>query len=79
MAPSSPGPIFVLVDCPTADHIPCLLSKSFMNDFYPKQEKYKTVSCMVHLGPATVTSDSDYQQWMALLSETNHILAGHGL
>ncbi|KAJ7558868.1 hypothetical protein O6H91_04G059400 [Diphasiastrum complanatum] len=81
MDPSSPGPIFVLVDCPTIEHIPSLLSAPYLRRFYgisEVEEMQKLVTCMIHIGPKSVTQDARYLQWMHNFVGTQHIMAGHG-
>jgi ribonuclease Z len=83
MDPSSPGPIFILVDCPALSYIPALLSAP---DLCCLQEKHpdtgsplKQVTLMVHISPASVTSDARYQKWMLQFEGAQHVLAGHDL
>lgn len=79
---SSPGPIVLIIDCPTTFHIPDLLSKQSLNCYYVDsgdiaQENIKSVSCIVHMGPASVTKRAEYQKWMKKFGSTQHIMAGH--
>ncbi|KAJ8465332.1 hypothetical protein OPV22_027884 [Ensete ventricosum] len=82
LGPSSPGPIILLVDCPTKFHMTELLSAELLNCYYrdsdhqPK-ENTKTVNCVIHLGPAIVTKSADYQKWMKRFGTAQHIMAGH--
>ncbi|CAK9882365.1 unnamed protein product [Sphagnum jensenii] len=83
MDPSSPGPIFILVDCPALSYIPALLSAP---DLCCLQEKHpdtgsplKQVTLMVHISPASVTTDARYQKWMLQFEGAQHVLAGHDL
>ncbi|KAG1335050.1 tRNAse Z TRZ4, mitochondrial [Cocos nucifera] len=82
LGPSSPGPIVLLVDCPTPLHIFELLSVQSLNPYYADsadqpRESLKTVNCIIHLGPASVTRSVDYQRWMKKFGSTQHIMAGH--
>ncbi|ERN15071.1 tRNAse Z TRZ4, mitochondrial [Amborella trichopoda] len=82
LGPSSPGPIVILVDCPTLSHVQDLVSLSSLNDYYvdssdPSKGSKKTVNCMIHLGPSSVTKTATYQEWMARFTEAQHIMAGH--
>ncbi|KAJ6394648.1 hypothetical protein OIU77_023790 [Salix suchowensis] len=58
MDPSVPGPIVLLVDCPTESHVQELLSTESLNSYYvdfsgnPTQIG-KTVNCIIHLSPAS--------------------------
>ncbi|MED6204816.1 tRNAse Z trz4, mitochondrial [Stylosanthes scabra] len=76
MGPSVPGPIVLLVDCPTESHLESLLSVQSLTNYY-NQEGGKCVTCVVHLSPASVVSCSDYQKWMKKFGSAQHIMAGH--
>ncbi|XP_038984994.1 tRNAse Z TRZ4, mitochondrial isoform X2 [Phoenix dactylifera] len=82
LGPSSPGPIVLLVDCPTPLHIYELLSIQSLNPYYTDsadrpREHLKTVNCIIHLGPSSVTRSIDYQRWMKRFGGAQHIMAGH--
>lgn len=83
MGPSVPGPIVILVDCPTLSHLKHLLSIQALTDYYmnaPSNSSChasKLVNCVIHLSPSHVTSTSEYQEWMTRFSEAQHIMAGH--
>ncbi|KAG5229169.1 zinc phosphodiesterase ELAC protein [Salix suchowensis] len=82
MDPSVPGPIVLLVDCPTESHVQELLSTESLNSYYvdfsgnPTQIG-KTVNCIIHLSPASVTRSPTYQKWMKKFGSAQHIMAGH--
>ncbi|KAJ6711510.1 ZINC PHOSPHODIESTERASE ELAC PROTEIN 2 [Salix purpurea] len=82
MDPSVPGPIVLLVDCPTESHVQELLSTESLNSYYvdfsgnPTQIG-KTVNCIIHLSPASVTRSPTYQKWMKKFGPAQHIMAGH--
>ncbi|GLT53339.1 hypothetical protein SLA2020_266170 [Shorea laevis] len=82
MGPSVPGPIVFLVDCPTESHVEKLLSIQSLSSYYADPsgnppDGSKTVTCIIHLSPASVISSSNYQKWMKRFSSAQHILAGH--
>lgn len=82
MGPSVPGPIVFLVDCPTESHVQELLSIQSLNSYHADSsgnapESVKTVNCIIHLSPASVTSSNNYQKWMKKFSSAQHIMAGH--
>lgn len=82
MGPSVPGPIVILVDCPTLSHLRNLLSIQALTNYYtdaPNSSYHtsKLVNCVIHLSPSHVTSTSEYQEWMTRFSEAQHIMAGH--
>lgn len=81
MGPSVPGPIVLLVDCPTESHLQELLSiqclGSYYADFSGPLENAKVVTCVIHLSPASLISSSNYQSWMKRFGSAQHIMAGH--
>lgn len=82
LGPSSPGPIVLLVDCPTLSHLEDLLSIKSLNDYYTDstdrhKDGKKFVNCVIHLGPSSVTITPTYQKWMKRFAGTQHIMAGH--
>lgn len=80
MDPSSPGPIFILVDCPTAAYIPALLTNPVLCNFQVQNSgtPSKQVTLMVHTGPASVSGQPEYQSWMSRFTGAQHVMAGHG-
>ncbi|XLT03854.1 hypothetical protein HN51_042603 [Arachis hypogaea] len=76
LGPSVPGPIVLLVDCPTKSHLESLFSAQSLANYYD-QEAGKSVTCVIHLSPASVVSSSDYQKWMKKFGSAQHIMAGH--
>lgn len=80
MDPSSPGPIFILVDCPTAEYIPALLSNPVLCSFQEQNSgtPSKQVTLVVHIGPASVSGLPEYQTWMSRFGQAQHVMAGHG-
>ncbi|XP_068659375.1 tRNase Z TRZ3, mitochondrial-like isoform X2 [Aristolochia californica] len=83
LGPSVPGPIVLLVDCPTMAHLQEMLSLESLNDYYVDygnaSQILKSVNCVIHLGPASVTMTGDYEKWMKRFGGAQHIMAGHGV
>lgn len=81
MGPSVPGPIVLLVDCPTESHLEALLSvqslASYCDQADNQPEAGKSVTCVIHLTPSSVVSCSNYQKWMKKFGSAQHIMAGH--
>ncbi|KAK7402288.1 hypothetical protein VNO78_14435 [Psophocarpus tetragonolobus] len=81
LGPSVPGPIVLLVDCPTESHLEELLSVQSLTSYCDQTnnlpEAGKSVTCVIHLTPASVVSCSDYQKWMKKFGSAQHIMAGH--
>jgi hypothetical protein len=80
MDPSSPGPIFILVDCPTAAHVPALLSNPQLRMFQEQDSGIPTkqVTLIVHTSPASISGLPEYQYWMTRFAGAQHVMAGHG-
>ncbi|KAK3002385.1 hypothetical protein RJ639_021047 [Escallonia herrerae] len=81
LGPSIPGPMVLLVDCPTVSHMQELLSTKSLGNYYDASgsptENSKAVNCVIHLSPSTVTNTSEYQKWMSRFGVAQHIMAGH--
>lgn len=81
MGPSIPGPIVLLVDCPTESHAKELLPVKCLESYYScsgdQTDGAKLVNCIIHLSPCSVTSSPTYQSWMKKFHSSQHILAGH--
>lgn len=80
--PSSPGPIVLIIDCPTPFHMLEMMSVQSLNCYYKdfadqQKEGIKSVNCIIHLGPAYVTKNANYQKWMKRFGSAQHIMAGH--
>ncbi|KAH7289310.1 hypothetical protein KP509_31G069800 [Ceratopteris richardii] len=73
LGPSSPGPIVLVVDCPSASYISSLINSASLQSFFPGSGK--VVNCMIHIGPPSVTSLEAYQSWMENFKVTDHIMA----
>ncbi|PIA44311.1 hypothetical protein AQUCO_01700130v1 [Aquilegia coerulea] len=79
LAPSRPGPIVLLVDCPTIMHLQELVTIQSLNNYYSDLQLYgsKSVNFIIHLSPPSVTTTVTYQKWMARFGEAKHIMTGH--
>ncbi|XP_042499299.1 tRNase Z TRZ3, mitochondrial-like isoform X2 [Macadamia integrifolia] len=82
LGPSVPGPIVLLVDCPTLSHLQELLSTQSLDTYYVDSvdqnlNTVKSVNCIIHLSPSLVTMTPEYQNWMKRFVGAQHIMAGH--
>lgn len=82
LGPSIPGPIVLLVDCPTLSHLQELLSVQSLSRYYAdavdiQPDEVKSVNCIIHLSPSSVTMTATYQNWMKRFGGVQHIMAGH--
>lgn len=53
------------------------LNNYYKDMCYNPTETFRTVNCVIHLSPASVLDNSDYQMWMSRFGEAQHIMAGH--
>jgi ribonuclease Z len=81
MDPSIPGPIVLVVDCPTESHLEAILSAKSLATYGDQvgnpPKAGKSVACVIHLTPESVVSCSNYQNWMKIFGSAQHIMAGH--
>ncbi|GAB2293508.1 tRNAse Z trz4, mitochondrial [Dionaea muscipula] len=82
MGPPIPGPIVLIVDCPTTFHLQNLLTNNALSTYYAdfsgNPSGYKrAANCIIHLSPSSVASTPDYQRWMMRFGSAQHIMAGH--
>lgn len=78
MGPAIPGPIVLVVDCPTESHLEALLSAKSLATYGDQVGNMsKSVACVIHLTPEFVLSCSNYQKWMKTFGSAQHIMAGH--
>ncbi|KAF3626577.1 cox19 family protein [Capsicum annuum] len=80
IGPTIPGPIVLIVDCPTEPHAQELLSAQALEAYYSDSqsnspETAKVVSCIIHLSPATVINSPVYEKWMRKFDSAQHIMA----
>lgn len=70
MAPSTPGPVVVVISCPTADHVHSIISSIHLNpvnlgvryDGVSKQAQSR--SCVIiHIAPLEVLKTPSYTEW----------------
>ncbi|KAF9915565.1 hypothetical protein BX616_005853 [Lobosporangium transversale] len=77
-----PGRVVMIIECPTVEYIPSLVSSKEFNRFQHLGSEVEAgteklrAECIVHLGGHSVLSHSDYKAWMHSFGpETQHIIA----
>ncbi|XP_015165885.1 zinc phosphodiesterase ELAC protein 2-like [Solanum tuberosum] len=77
IGPPIPGPIVLIVDCPTEPHAQELFSAQALDVYYSNSESNSTnvVNCIIHLSPATVVNSPVYEKWMRKFDSSQHIMA----
>ncbi|XP_015363613.1 PREDICTED: ribonuclease Z, mitochondrial isoform X1 [Diuraphis noxia] len=75
-SPDDPGPVFIVVECPSEDYIESLLNESIFSKHQLGVSNEEDIAFMVvHFTPQDVRNDQRYQSWMKLFpSETYHLL-----
>ncbi|KAK9692788.1 Metallo-beta-lactamase superfamily [Popillia japonica] len=74
--PDDPGPIFIVIDCPSPEYIISLIE----NEKFKRHQKYalqdSEMACVVvHFSPTSVTENIRYKHWMDEFSpSTSHLL-----
>ncbi|KAL6062225.1 ribonuclease Z [Balamuthia mandrillaris] len=64
IGPSQPGPILLIVSCPSVHHIQALLSDELVNRYHQDGIDGGVVTCVIHLTPLHVLSHPAYIQWV---------------
>ncbi|OMO83138.1 zinc phosphodiesterase ELAC protein 2-like protein [Corchorus olitorius] len=81
IGPPVPGPIVIIIDCPTDSHAQELLCTQSLNEYYSdssnQPQATKIVNCFIHLGPASVVNSIAYNKWMKKFGSAQHVMAGH--
>ncbi|KAJ3108964.1 hypothetical protein HDU97_009697 [Phlyctochytrium planicorne] len=74
MAPERQGSIFIIIECPSVDYIPCLVNHNkFVPHYADNTSNHVTV--IVHTVGEGVIDNEDYTNWMKLFGEdTQHII-----
>ncbi|GAB4820364.1 hypothetical protein N2152v2_007410 [Parachlorella kessleri] len=76
MEPSTPGPVILVVDCPSQEFVEGLVSAPALARWAHPENRDK-VACVVHLGERGVTRLPAYRAWLASFGGgTTHMLVG---
>lgn len=62
MEANQPGPLFMIIECPTVDHIPTLVTNKQLNQYW-EENSHVTPAVIVHLTPMIVFENKEYKQW----------------
>ncbi|CAL1587575.1 unnamed protein product [Knipowitschia caucasica] len=70
--PTDPGPVFLVVECPTEDFIPHVCTNQQLSRLTQGEDP---AALVVHIVPESVLGSKQYQQWMeAFPSSTEHLV-----
>ncbi|KAI9337231.1 beta-lactamase-like protein [Obelidium mucronatum] len=73
VSPSKPGPVFIIMDCPSVEYIPSILASTELNAISHNAEP---VQCIIHLLGDDVLEHPDYKTWMNSFGEDcQHIVS----
>ncbi|XP_021942472.1 ribonuclease Z, mitochondrial-like [Zootermopsis nevadensis] len=73
--PDDPGPIFIVVDCPSLDYVDSLVNNSaFSRHQAAAASEIDLAFLVVHFTPESVMKDSRYRQWMEQFSPSTYQL-----
>lgn len=86
--PASPGPIVLVIDCPSELYVDDLLASAVFRRYTPSGEdgasasadgaRAPRVACVVHLGPWAIVSSPRYAAWMqGFAMGTKHLVVHH--
>lgn len=67
LGPSQPGPIVLLIDCPTLEFLPSLVNHTFWNTF-PTELVAENTLYFFHTCPASVLNHTLYSTWLSQFS-----------
>lgn len=72
--PADPGPVFIVVDCPSEDFIKPLCSNHILKRFQSGGSE-DSAALVVHMTPEAVLNTQEYRSWMERFpSSTEHLL-----
>lgn len=81
--PDDPGPIIIVVDCPTVAFVDSLINESSFEKYQKNGDKDDIAYLVAHFSPPEVMKDPRYESWMRkfspttkhlLLNESNHCM-----
>ncbi|XP_015588985.1 ribonuclease Z, mitochondrial [Cephus cinctus] len=74
--PQCPGPVFIVIECPTVDYLDSLTNnETFKNYQATASEEDNIAYCVVHFTPEEVLKNPRYKEWINKFSQkTQHII-----
>lgn len=79
MSPDTPGPVILIISCPSKHHIPCLVSSpalhpNLLQISTPSGGSPRRICIIYHLASKDILCDSDYRTWSNQFgNDTTHI------
>ncbi|XP_062872490.1 zinc phosphodiesterase ELAC protein 2 [Trichomycterus rosablanca] len=72
--PADPGPVFLVVDCPSEEFVQSLCANQILSR-YQKEGSGDSAALVVHMTPESVLKTEEYQHWMERFSPgTEHLI-----
>ena len=62
MEANQPGPLFMIIECPTVDYIPSLVTNKQLNQYW-EENSHVMPAVIIHLTPMIVFENEEYNQW----------------
>ncbi|CAH3015232.1 unnamed protein product [Porites evermanni] len=62
MEANQPGPLFMIIECPSVDYIPSLVTNKQLNQYWEENTRVMP-AVIVHLTPMIVFENEEYKQW----------------
>lgn len=62
MGPSQPGPVFMIIDCPSMDFISSLVGNEHLSRHF-EEGSCPTATIIIHLTPMSVFESHEYVEW----------------
>ena len=63
--PDDPGPVFLVIDCPTLQFMDSLISNPEITHYQTTTDEKDMPGLVVHFSPPEVVNDSRYKEWMS--------------
>jgi ribonuclease Z len=74
IGPETPGPISIIVDCPTEEYLMPLVTHPIWARYLPSPSNPSSPAVVIHMTPFGVLSSEPYRQWVhAFGPSTQHI------
>ncbi|XP_065203622.1 ribonuclease Z, mitochondrial [Planococcus citri] len=68
--PDSPGPVFIIMDCPSEDYLECLLNEERFKEYQTGAAEEDIPKYVLHFTPSRVMETERYQTWMKRFPES---------
>ena len=63
MDPPDPGPVFIIVDCPSANYIESIVKNNRFEKY--QRNSGKTAAIVIHLVENEIFNNNEYKEWIS--------------